>query len=162
VLGKFWGCWQASLLALLVFYVFFAVVSGAKEHVWPVASYLQAFTLHGAMLGIVIAMALFGSLVFAAPSSNNTILLVTVTGILLLARHLNKVALQLGEPLQTGLYVAYYLLPHLELFDVRNLVIHNWGAVPWAAWAGAMLYAAVYIAIFLGAAAVRFQRKTLV
>lgn len=161
VLGKFWGCWQVSLAALLVFYVFFAVVSGAREHAWPVASYVQAFTLHGFMLGIVIAMTLAGSLVFAAPSSTNTITLVVVTGILLLGRHLNKVALQLAEPLQSGLSAVYFAIPHLELFDVRNLVIHNWGQVPWGAWGGALLYAGVYIAIFLSVAAALFRRKTI-
>src|SRR5205085_12652101 len=35
LLGKFLGCWLACGLALLVLYVFFAVISGAREHEWP-------------------------------------------------------------------------------------------------------------------------------
>src|SRR6266436_8632680 len=32
VLGKFAGCWLACGFALLVFYLFFGVVSGSREH----------------------------------------------------------------------------------------------------------------------------------
>jgi ABC-type transport system involved in multi-copper enzyme maturation permease subunit len=157
--GKFWGCWQASGLALAVFYVFFGLVSGAREHEWPLASYFQALTLHWFMLGVVCAMTLLGSIVFAAPSSNNTITLVVVTGILLLGRHLNKVALQLAEPWQSVLSAIYFCVPHLELFDVRDLIIHNWGVIPWLVWLGALGYAAVYTGIFLGVACWVFRRK---
>jgi len=159
LLGKFWGCWLATGLALVVFYVFFGLVSAAREQVWPAASYFQTLTLHWFMLGVVCAMALLGSIVFAAPSSNNTITLVVVTTILLLARHLNKVAVSLDEPWQTGVYAVYFALPHLELFDVRDLVIHNWGTIPWLVWTGALGYAATYMAVFLGATWMVFRRK---
>ncbi|MBN2506160.1 MAG: ABC transporter permease subunit [Verrucomicrobia bacterium] len=160
LLGKFWGCWQVAGLTLLTFYGFFALVSGAREHQWPLAAYGQALVLHWAMLGIVIAMTLLGSVVFAAPSSTNTIAFLVSAGILMLGRHLNHVALQLNEPLQTLVYAAYYLLPHLEWFDIRNRVIHDWGLVPWWAWSSALLYAAVYTAVFLVGAAAWFRRKT--
>src|SRR5205809_4921911 len=118
--GKFFGCWLASGLALVLFYLFFGIVAGTKEHQWPVVNFFQAITLHWFMLGVVCAMTLLGSIVFAAPSSNNTITLVVTVGILLIGRHLNKVALRLSEPSQTLLYVVYYALPHLEIFDVRD------------------------------------------
>src|SRR6267143_2857583 len=53
ILGKFLGCWQACGIALLVFYGFFGVVSGVREHQWPLAQYFQAITLHWFMLGVV-------------------------------------------------------------------------------------------------------------
>ena len=144
-----------------MFYVFFGVICAAREHQWPVAAYFQALTLHWVLLGIVVAMTLFGSLIFAAPSSNSTITLLFAVGIFLLGRHLNKLALQLSEPLQTIVYSVYFAIPHLELFDVRDLVIHNWGTIPWLVWLGALGYAAVYAAIFLTAACVVFRRKPL-
>ena len=159
VFGKFLGCWLACGLALAVFYFFFGVVSAAREHHWPVLNYFQAITLHWFMLGVVTAMTLLGSIVFAAPSSNSTITFVVVTGILLLARHLNKVALQLAEPWQSLVYGVYFGVPHLELFDVRDLIVHNWGTIPWLVWAAALLYAAVYAALFLAATCLVFRRK---
>src|SRR2546423_583119 len=152
VLGKFLGCWLACGLALLVFYLFFSVLSAAREHDWAFAAYFQALTLHWFLLGIVVAMTLLGSIVFAAPSSNGTIILLVTVGILLLGRHLNKLALQLEEPLQTTVYAVYFSIPHLELFDVRDLIIHNWGTIPWLVWLGALGYASVYCALFLTAA----------
>ena len=161
VVGKFVGCWLASGLALGVFYLFFGVVAGAKEHVWPLLGYAQAVMLHWFMLGIVCAMSLAGSIVFAAPSSNNTITFILCVGILLLGRRLNVVALGLAEPMQTIVYGIYFALPHLELFDVRDLLVHNWGTIPWHIWAGALGYAAVYTALFLGIACVVFRRKAI-
>src|SRR2546428_2448673 len=84
ILGKFLGCWLACGLALLVFYVFFGLVSGSREHYWPILNYLQALWLQWDMLAIVIALVLLGSVVFTAPSSNATICFIAVVGILLL------------------------------------------------------------------------------
>lgn len=159
VLGKFFGCWFASGLSLVLFYVFFGVVAGAKEHEWPVLNYFQAMVLHWFMLGIVCALTVLGSIVFAAPSSNNTITLIVSVGILLVGRHLNKVALRLEEPGQTLLYAVYFMIPHLELFDVRDLIVHNWGLIRWEIWVAGLAYAAVYSAIFLALACLLFRRK---
>src|SRR3989475_9481746 len=35
VAGKFLGCWLASGIALIVFYLFFVIISGAREHHCP-------------------------------------------------------------------------------------------------------------------------------
>jgi ABC-type transport system involved in multi-copper enzyme maturation permease subunit len=161
VLGKFVGCWFATGLTLFVFYGLFCIIVGAKEHEWPLSNYFQALTLHWFMLGVVCAMTMLGSIVFAAPSSNNTITLVVSIGILLVGRHLNKVALKLSEPMQTILSAIYFAMPHLELFDVRDLIIHNWGVIPWTIWAAALGYAVVYAALFLGVASLLFRRKAL-
>ena len=161
VLGKFLGCWLACGLALLIFYLFFGVISAAREHAWPWGAYFQALTLHWFVLGVIIAMTLLGSVVFAAPSSTNTIVLLVSVGILGLGRHLNKLALQSAEPLQTIIYAIYFAIPHLELFDVRDLIIHNWGTIPWLIWLAALGYAAAYTAIFLTATCLFFRRKPL-
>ncbi len=161
VVGKFLGCWLACGIALLVFYLFFAVISGAREQRWPWLSYFQAAWLQWQMLGVVVALVLLGSLVFTAPSSNATICFVSVMGILLLGRHLNTVALQLAEPSRSVIYAIYFAIPHLELFDVRDLLVHDWGLIPWTIWLLATLYGAAYTAFFLVAACVVFRRASL-
>jgi len=161
IAGKFLGCWFATGLALLVFYIFLGVVSAAREHHLPVLNYFQAFWLQWIMLGVVVAMSLLGSIVFAAPSSNSTICLVVVVGILLLGGHLNLVASQQAPPARDFLYTIYFLIPHLEWFDVRDLIIHDRGLVTWPACGLATLYAAAYATFFLFAAWVLFRRKAL-
>jgi len=161
IIGKFAGCWLACGFSLVVFYSFFGVVSGSREHSFALPQFLQAFWLQWSMLGIVVALALLGSVVFAAPSSNGTICFVVVGGILLLGRHLNQVALRLPEPRRTLLYTLYFLLPHLEWYDVRDLVVYDQPPVRWAACGLAMLYAGVYTALLLYAAWLVFRRQAL-
>jgi ABC-type transport system involved in multi-copper enzyme maturation permease subunit len=161
VLGKFWGCWLAGGLALGVFYLFFILLSGLREHQWPVADYAQAISLHWCLLGVVTAMTLLGSMLFSSVAANNTILFVTTVGILLLGRKLNAVAQGLAEPLHTLVYGLYFGIPHLEFFDVRDLMIHSWGAIPWGYWLGAAGYALAYMGFFLAATCLAFRRKPL-
>ncbi len=159
MVGKFLGCWIAVGGALACFYLFFGVLAMTREHQWPVLNYLQAAGLHWMMLGVVIAFVLFGSLAFTAQSSNITISVILTLGILVVGRHLNKVALQLAEPARSVTYTIYYLIPHLELFDVRDLIVHNWPLIPWSAWTMALGYGGLFTALFLWLACWVFQKK---
>jgi len=161
ILGKFAGCWLACGLALIVFYLFFGIVSGSREHHWPLLNFFQALWLQWAMLGVVVALVLLGSVVFAAPSSNSTISFILVLGILLLGRYLNQVALQQPEPLRSIVYGLYFLIPHLEWYDVRDLIVYDQGLVGWVDCGLATLYAALYIALLLFGAWLVFRRKPL-
>jgi len=161
IVGKFAGCWLASGMALVVFYLFFMVVSGSKENTWPVLSYLQGFWLQWVMLGIVIALVLLGSVTFTAPSSNATITFIFVVGILLLGRHLNQVALQLAEPVRTIVYTIYFLIPHLEWYDIRDFLIYDHSRVAWSDCLLASGYGALYCALLLFATWLIFRRKPL-
>src|SRR6266700_339355 len=82
IVGKFAGCWLACGLALVVFYVFFTIVSGSREGHWPLLHVLQAFWLQWVMLAVVVSIVLLGSVVFTAPSSNSTICFILIVGIL--------------------------------------------------------------------------------
>jgi Cu-processing system permease protein len=161
VAGKFVGCWLACGLALVVFYLFFGVVSGSRENHWPVLHYLQALWLQWCMLAVVVALVLLGSVVFAAPSSNSTICFVVVLGILLLGGHLNQVALQQPEPLRSVVYLVYFLIPHLEWYDIRPFVIYDHPLIGWGICALATLYAALYTGMLLFATWLVFRRKPL-
>ena len=163
IVGKFLGCWLATGLSLLVFYTFFAFITGSKEHVWPVALYFQAAWMQWFMLGIVISMVMLGSIYFAAPSSTITIIFVIVAGILGLGSHLKTIALSQGEPVQTILCVMYFGIPHLEWFDLRDFVVYDQVMVPGFTLAVllATLYAVVWMAFFLTLALMGFRRKGL-
>ena len=113
------------------------------------------------MLGVVVALVLLGSVVFAAPSSNATISFIVVLGILFLGRYLNQVALQQPEPLRSIVYGLYFLIPHLEWYDVRDLIIYDRNLVGWVDCGLATLYAVLYMAVFLLGAWLVFRRKPL-
>lgn len=160
MLGKFFGCWFACGLALAVFYSFFGIVCAAREHALLPVNYLQALWLHWLFTGVVTAITLLGSIVLTT-AANATVSFLATVGILLLGRHLNKVAMQLQEPSSTILSALYYAIPHLEFYDVRDLIIHNWPGIPWVILGLATLYAAAYTAFFLTSAWVLFRRRAL-
>ncbi|HEY1787400.1 MAG TPA: ABC transporter permease [Verrucomicrobiae bacterium] len=160
ILGKFLGCWIVCGLALLCFYVFFGALAASREHQWPLLNYAQAAFLHWMALGVVVALSLLGSLVFAAPSSNSTICFSIVAAILCLGRYLDKFALSMQEPGRSLTYALYYAIPHLEIpFGMRNLLVHNWPLIDWKSVGLLSFYLLVYIAFFLAAACLIFRRK---
>jgi ABC-type transport system involved in multi-copper enzyme maturation permease subunit len=161
IVGKFLGCWLACALALIVFYFFFGVITASREHAWPLGVYYQALWLHWICLGIVVALVLLGSVVFTAPSSNATICFIVIVGIIFCGRYLNGVALNMGCWGETVVYAIYYCIPHLEWYDVREFVVHDWGIISWAVCAGATFYGLLYAAFLLGAAWLVFRKKTL-
>jgi len=158
--GKFLGCWLATCVCLVAFYVFFGLVAATKEHHWPIGNYFQAWSLHCVMLGVVIGMTLLGSLVLSSVAANITLSVVITAGILFIGRHLNKVAAQMNEVTGTLVSGLYYAIPHLELFDVRDLIIHNWPLIGWNIWGIAVLYALVYAGLLVFGSWLVFRRKS--
>ena len=161
LIGKFIGCWLASGVALLVFYIFFGLVSASREHALPLNAYAQALWLHWQVLGIIIAMTLLGSIVLSAPSSNMTIVFIVTLGILAMGGFLHKVAGQMTEPSASFVTALYFAIPHLELFNMNELITHDWPANPWIDVMGATLDGLAYTVFFLVAACLAFRRKAL-
>jgi len=158
IIGKFFGCWIATGFCLLVFYAFLYVISISRSSDIILASYFQALVLHIFGIGIIISMTIAGALLFSAPSSNITINAIVVLGIMILGRYLHRFAITISEPAQTIVTIIYYLIPHLEFYDVRELVIHNWNPILWRYFFAACGYAALYIIIFLAIACLLFRR----
>lgn len=161
VVGKFLGCWLACGLALVVFYVFFAVVTGSREQDWAWMSFFKALWLQWDMLAVVIALVLLGSVLFSAPAPNATICLIVVVGLLFIGPHLNKVALQQPEPLRSLVYAIYFAIPHLEWFDIRNQLVNELSAPGWLDCALASLYAGAYTGLLLFLTWLAFRRQSL-
>jgi ABC-type transport system involved in multi-copper enzyme maturation permease subunit len=161
IVGKFAGCWLACGIALVMFYFFFGLVIASREHHGPSLIFFEGLWLHFSMLGMVLALGLFGSVVFTAPSSNATICFIVVVGLLLFGGHLNQVALQQAEPVRSIIYTIYFLIPHLEWYDVRDLIIYDHAPVAWVDVGLATFYAIVYCGFLLFATWAVFRRKAL-
>lgn len=160
ILGKFFGCWIVCGLALVCFYFFFGALAASREHQWPLVNYFQAAFLHWMALGVVVALSLLGSLVFAAPSSNSTICFAICAAILCLGRYLDQFAAPMHEPARSIVYGLYFAMPHLEWpFELRTRVTQEWPPIPWSVVGLTTLYLAAYVAFFLAGACLVFRRK---
>jgi ABC-type transport system involved in multi-copper enzyme maturation permease subunit len=160
LLGKFVGCWIATGFALLVFYVFFALVSASREHTLHGAAYFQAFWMHWQMLGIVLALTLLGSVVLT-PAANMTVVFIVTVGILLMGGFLHMLSDRMTEPSASIVVAIYYVIPHLELFNISELIVHDWPISPWRDVLAATGYGLLYSAFLLLAACLVFRRKAL-
>ena len=162
LIGKFLGCWLAVGLALFVFYLFFGIVAASREHTWPVGAYAEAMLLHWGALAVVVGMALLGSIIFAAPSSNMTICFIVALGILWVDRHLNTVALHAGGFVGTAVYALYFITPRLDwAFEVREFLIFNNPLPSFSLWTGAMLFYSAYSTLLLLGSWLLFRRRAL-
>ncbi len=116
-------------MALIAFYFFFGLVAASREHTLPFLAYFQAMWLHWMCLAIVIALVLLGSVIFTAPSSNATICLHRGAGHYVCGRPpQQRGGADARLPAAAWCTPIYYAIPHLEWYDVRELIIHNWGA----------------------------------
>ena len=162
LLGKFLGCWLACGFALVLFYFFLGLVAASREHSLEVGSYLTALLLHWGALAVVVGMALLGSIVFAAPSSNGTICLVVALGILSLGPHLNKVAVRAEGITGQILYAIYYLIPRLDwAFSVREFLVFHHPMPSPLVLVQALLFYGAYAAMLVLAAWLVFRRRAL-
>lgn len=160
LVGKFLGCWLAAGFALLVFYVFFALVSASREHTLHAPAYFQAFWLHWQMLGIIVALTLLGS-VLLTPAANMTLVFIITLGILSMGGFLHIAAARMTEPSASIVTAIYFMVPHLELFNISELIIHDWPVAGWMDVLGLTGYGLFYSAFFLLAACLVFRRKAL-
>jgi len=161
LVGKFFGCWLATGFALLVFYIFFALVSASREHTLPVPAYFEAFWLHWQMLGIIVALTLLGSVALSTPAANMTIVFIITLGILSMGGFLHMVSEKMTEPSATIVTAIYFIIPHLELFNISELIIHDVQVAPLVDVLGVTAYGICYTAFFLFAACLVFRRKAL-
>ena len=147
LVGKYLGACTASLSALAFFYLLF-VLSCAFRGTMPGVDLVQAFVLHAAFVALAVALALLGSLL-VTPSANLTLMAILLGGMFFFGRRLPAYAETAGGALKALVLAAYGLAPHAEFFDMRQRVIHGWGAVEPGVFLAVLAYAIVYVTVVL-------------
>jgi len=159
LVGKYVGAVAASWSALAFFYVLFVASVLLRGGAFA-AELPQAVVLHFAFVALAVAVSLLGSLLLTA-SANLTLSALVLVGMFFFGRRLPEYAEGLGPALSWVVKAVYALAPHAEFFDMRQRLVHGWGAVDGIVFAAVLLYAAVYVAALLSAASVVLWRKRL-
>ncbi len=160
LLGKYLGAVTASLSALLLFYIGYALLAGFREDFWFPAVLFQAFILHAAFVVLLCAFSLLCSL-FLTPSGNWTLTLLVCVSMFLFGGRIPDFAAGKGAPMRQILQVIDLLAPHFDFFDMRLRVVHHWSGISWGLCAFIVFYAVAYAAICLLAAERLFRRKAI-
>ena len=157
--GKYLGALAASWSALAFFYVLFVgsvlLRGGAFAAELP-----QALALHFAFIALAVAVSLLGSLLMSA-SANCALSSIILVGMFFFGRRLPEYADGLNPALAWLVKAVYAIAPHAEFFDMRQRLVHGWGAVGWPVFAAVLCYALVYIAVLLGLASLALRRRRL-
>lgn len=157
VLGKFIGLFLAITVTTALMSFLYLGVVGYEFRAFDTLG-LFSIVLQLAEAALFVALLIFFSSVVRP-------LTATISAILLvLAGHLSsdmlKNAAIIGGATHKIILVLYYLLPNLEKFNVRNLVVHNI-SIPLAPALLTFAYAAIYIFILLWGATLSLKKREL-
>jgi len=160
LVGKYLGAVCASVSALALFYLVFAVGVGLHGGAWFPCDLWQAFALHVAFTALAVALSLLGSLVLTA-SANHALCGIVLVTMFFFGRKLPEFAHAAAAPAAWLAKAAYVIAPHAEFFDLRQRVIHGWGGVDGLVFAAVIAYSAVYSTLLLLLAGKALGRKQL-
>jgi ABC-type transport system involved in multi-copper enzyme maturation permease subunit len=158
LLGKWIGVWLASTVAVLCFYALLMAVVLARGGAVDWVTLLQAWILHIVFVGVLAAatLALSTRTSYGAAATLAYVLTaaayIVVPRIPVLVTHADGIASRL-------LMVMYFGLPHLELFDMRQRVVHDWGSIEWTTLVMIVLYGLLVAALFLALAWLGYRNR---
>jgi ABC-type transport system involved in multi-copper enzyme maturation permease subunit len=156
--GKWLGAWTAVAFATLCFYLLLWGVIALRGSAFDRLTLAQAYALHAAALSVVVA----GGLLLSTRLNHDAAATLTyvVTGLCFaLLPRLAVTGFAGADWRDDLLMILYYLLPHLEVFDMRRRLVHDWGAAPPPMVLLVLLYAAVVTALLLLLAWLAYRHK---
>ena len=158
ILGKWLGTWTAAAAATAVFYVLVFSVARLRGGVFDRTCLLQAVLLHAVVLGnfAALTLALSTRMTYGAAAS---VAYVIIGAAFLVGPNVPELVVQQHGLRANALLALYYALPHFELFDLRQRLVHDWGAAPWPAVAFVVGYGVVWAAILLLIAWLGYRKK---
>jgi hypothetical protein len=159
IVGKWLGTLIACSLATALFYLLCMAAMRISGRTFPFVLLGQAFLLHACALGIVAAAAIMFSTRLNADASLAISTLFILVSLLLLPRIPAFLASGAGSrtPALEGIY---YILPHLELFDLRQRLLFGYDPIPFTTMLQLILYAAACCSAFLLLAWLAYRNKT--
>jgi ABC-type transport system involved in multi-copper enzyme maturation permease subunit len=158
LVGKWLGVWLVVATAITSFYLLTALILWGYGGAFNLPTLLQALVLHLAAVGIIISIALALSTRLNADASATITYISTGTMFLIVPR-IPELIMQATTWHKTALFVLYIILPHFELFDMRQRAIHQYGTMPWGWWLLVIGYGLILVSFMLCLAWLAFRNK---
>ncbi len=158
LLGKWLGSWLLTVVAALVFtmvVVLVVIIHGGR---FNGTTLLQAVFLHLVALAVICAVGMALSTALNEDAAMVTTLVLTVGSYFIMPR-LPYILAEMPGWRAVPAYLLYYLAPHLEWFDMRRRLVHDWGPSPWWAFLSVTAYGALYTAAALLSGWLIYRRK---
>jgi ABC-type transport system involved in multi-copper enzyme maturation permease subunit len=161
IVGKWLGCWSAASFAAFCFYALIAGVAALQGGPFTPLVLAQAFLLHLAAIAILAALGILLSTRLNSDAAATLAYL--ASGACLLVIPQIPVAFDTLVGLRRDLLLTlYFATPHLELFDLRRRLVHDWGAMPIQPFVEILIYGALITIILLTLTWLAYRRKRFV
>jgi Cu-processing system permease protein len=158
IVGKWLGAWSVVSASVLCFYVMTWVITVCYGGTFDLLPLTQAYLLHTLALAVIVAMTIALSTRLNQDAAATISYVASATMFLLVPRIPELMAYAQGWR-QTGLLIVYGMLPHFELFDMRQRVIHQFGTMPWSLFFVIIIYGSIVTAALLLIAWLGFRTK---
>lgn len=158
ITGKWLGVWAVVAAATVAFYAATWGIVALKGGRFDPVTLAQACLLHIAAMAVVVSIGIALSTRMNADAAGATAYVLTGAAFMVVPRIPTFLAVSSGldGSLLGGLY---YLLPHFELFDMRQRLVHDWGSVSGLTVAGVLAYGVLLTLGFLMLAWLGYRHK---
>jgi ABC-type transport system involved in multi-copper enzyme maturation permease subunit len=158
IVGKWLGTWSIVTVCTLLFYALVGLVTLARGGHFGPATAAQGFFLHALALGIIVAATIALSTRMNYDAAASMAFVLSGALFLVLPKAPEFLARVRGIH-ATALLVLYNLMPHLELFDMRKRMVHDFEPVGWVTLGLVTLYGVLVTALFVLLAWIGYRRK---
>ena len=160
ILGKWFGVWSVVCFATFCFYTLIALVVHVRGGSFRPQALLQGYILHTAALAIICSLALALSTRMNLDAAATFCFVLTGAAFLILPRVPDLIVrTDLGSIQSASLMALYAVLPHFELFDMRQRLVHETSVVEWSTIALVLYYGIHMTVVFLLAAWLGYAKK---
>jgi len=156
--GKALGAWAAVSVATVLFYILLLATLALKGWSVNMTALLQALVLHIAALAIVVSLTLAFSTRMTFGAAASLAYLVLGAGFVFVPQ-IPALSVYADALSAKAMLALYYALPHFELFDLRQCVVHNWPALSAGVLFGVLSYGMLMVAIFMLLAWIGYRKK---
>jgi len=158
IIGKWLGAWGIAGVASVIFYILLAGIVIARGGNFNLALTVEAWILHFCSMAIISAMGILFS------TRMNSDAAASVTGVLsfaafVLLPKMPQLTLDLSGWRRESFMFIYYALPHLELFDLRQRLVYDWGTMRWEPFVMIIFYGLLMTIVFLMLSWLAYRKK---
>jgi len=158
IFGKWLGCWTITMGCTAAFYLLVLLIVHLRGGVVSGAAMTQGLFLHFMVLGVLVALVLVLSTRMSYGAAA-TLAYVIIGAAFLIGPKVPELVVNEQGFTVFALLVLYYAFPHMELFDLRQRIVHSWGPAPWNTVLFVAAYGLVWILILLLLAWLGYRKK---
>lgn len=163
IAGKWLGAWSVTTAATLCFYALITAVALFRQNSFPPVVMLQAILLHSVALAVTCSFALAFSTRMNLDAAATFCFVLTGAALVVLPQ-IPQLLLKLEGAHAAAMMALWYVMPHFEVFDLRQRLVYDaiparWAFVALCAGYGAVMTAAVLVLAWIGYRDKKFRRS---